>query len=336
MKIVSLIAQILSLILISSSLVGYTGKFSYIFELFSHFKQHFLLLGIVLLVFFIFKHDFKVLFALVLIITLLNIFELAPWYLNRPILHASTNQNSIKLITANIKFNNSNYSAFLEFIENENPDIIFMQELNEDWIAAISSLQKTHPHYKIYDPGLNFGVATFSKFPILNYKILNIGEFKTPSLITDIKIYKQHVKFINIHPMPPISPRLFKSRNQMFEEVAKIINTSTLPTALAGDSNTTMWSPHYKKLLKETNLRPANKGFGLQRTWPHGPANYTNFLPSEKGKGIDILPARLIYNHPIKLPIDHVLISPNFQIQNLKSGPNIDSDHLPVIAEILF
>jgi endonuclease/exonuclease/phosphatase (EEP) superfamily protein YafD len=60
--------------------------------------------------------------------------------------------------------------------------------------------------------------------------------------------------------------------------------------------------------MRISNLHDSRKGFGIQPTWP-----------SDK---------------PIfMVPIDHVLVSKEIRIQNRFTGPDIGSDHRPVIVD---
>ena len=81
------------------------------------------------------------------------------------------------------------------------------------------------------------------------------------------------------------------------------------PTILLGDLNTTPWSHHFRRLLKQTRLLDSLRGHGVQGSWP-------SFLPA-----------------PLRIPIDHVLHSPEVAITGRAIGPDANSDHLPVIVD---
>lgn len=78
---------------------------------------------------------------------------------------------------------------------------------------------------------------------------------------------------------------------------------------IAGDLNTTMWSPYYKRLARDSGLANARKGFGILATWP-------SFYPF------------------LRIPIDHYLVSPEVRVVDLRMGPKFGSDHRPLVADL--
>ena len=73
----------------------------------------------------------------------------------------------------------------------------------------------------------------------------------------------------------------------------------------------TRWTPRFKHLLRATGLRDTAAGFGWQPTWP-------TFLPR------------------LGITIDHCLASSALGVRALKTGPDIGSDHYPLIVELTF
>jgi endonuclease/exonuclease/phosphatase (EEP) superfamily protein YafD len=77
---------------------------------------------------------------------------------------------------------------------------------------------------------------------------------------------------------------------------------------LLGDLNTTSWSPHFRDLINTAGLKDSRAGFGIQPTWPAG-------------------------TPPLWIPLDHCLVSPEIKVHDRRVGPNVGSDHFPVIVE---
>jgi endonuclease/exonuclease/phosphatase (EEP) superfamily protein YafD len=78
---------------------------------------------------------------------------------------------------------------------------------------------------------------------------------------------------------------------------------------VAGDFNTSPWSPHFRELLAEAGLRNAAEGHGWIATWPS-------------------------WFWPARVPIDHVLVGGRLGAASLERGPHIGSDHYPVVADL--
>ena len=72
----------------------------------------------------------------------------------------------------------------------------------------------------------------------------------------------------------------------------------------------TPWSPYYKGMIRESGLKNARQGYGVKATW--------SGIPS---------PVAM-------LPLDHVLLSPEFAVRDFRVGPDIGSDHRPLVVEV--
>jgi endonuclease/exonuclease/phosphatase (EEP) superfamily protein YafD len=80
---------------------------------------------------------------------------------------------------------------------------------------------------------------------------------------------------------------------------------------LAADFNITPWSPVFADILEGSGLRDSSLGFGVAPTWLSRPLFFG-------------------------LPIDHILVSPDIKVKNRHVGPDVGSDHFPVIADLAF
>lgn len=137
--------------------------------------------------------------------------------------------------------------------------------------------------------------------------------FKTsniPYIEATFKMENKLVTVFAVHTIPPIGESRFKERNVMLDEIAnRIKQHDGQPVILIGDLNTTPWSYFFKKLLKDTNLRNSQKGFGIQPSWPTSP-------------------------YSLLIPLDHCLISKGFFVENRFVGKDIGSDHYPIILQL--
>ena len=81
------------------------------------------------------------------------------------------------------------------------------------------------------------------------------------------------------------------------------------PVIVAGDSNTSAWSPRFRNLVAATGLRDAEVGQGWIGTWP-------------------------AWFRPALVPIDHVLVKGPVAVVDLRREPFVGSDHYPLVADL--
>ena len=96
---------------------------------------------------------------------------------------------------------------------------------------------------------------------------------------------------------------------KQLEANANYVAKANNPLVLAGDFNTTMWSPFYKHSLGKVELHNTRAGFGILPTW-------TTFYPL------------------LSIPIDRCFVSKDIKVLQIRKGNNVGSDHLPLITDL--
>ncbi|WP_094674323.1 endonuclease/exonuclease/phosphatase family protein [Hydrocoleum sp. CS-953] len=296
------------------SLVSYLGQFHQIFELTSHFKLQYLIIACCTLFFWIITR--KKLWTFVSLgCILLNLLVIVPWYLPSSQIMAGDEVNKIRILQLNLFNRNKQYDRAIALVKKENPDIAIFQEVSEKWAEELKVLRQSYPYVfynqdnRIFGKGI-FGKSIYSKIPLENQNIKIISKsYKRTALVTQLKVPGKAIFLIVTHLAIPITKVSFQERNQEFAVLADYVSKLQSPVIVVGDFNTSLWSPYYQQFVQKTGLRNGRRGFGIQASWP-------TFLP-------------LFY-----MPIDHCLLSSEFQVLNSRIGENVGSDHLPIITDM--
>jgi endonuclease/exonuclease/phosphatase family metal-dependent hydrolase len=124
------------------------------------------------------------------------------------------------------------------------------------------------------------------------------------------------VAIYTAHPDTPRSPGRWRSRNLQLAWLGARLAAEDggRPRLLMGDLNTPPASPWFTALLREGGVADAAGG-GLRRPTRQ---------PSRHIPLLSLLGA----------PVDHVLVSPELGVARFAIGPQVGSDHLPVIADL--
>jgi endonuclease/exonuclease/phosphatase (EEP) superfamily protein YafD len=307
------IISVSAIILLAISTVSFLPIETLSIDLLSHFRfQYFIaaIIGILICIWKIRTQAWSRLATGALICSaILNGWALVP-YLPSGNVSTSTN-GSIKIAVANIYTKNQNHDAVLSFIRQEEPDLVLLIESNDRWVQAMAPLKNIYPYsYDIFRPQ-NFGMMVLSKNPIepIETKFFTHSQ-NIVSLLFDLKIDGKKYSIAGVHAAPPIGNKRFNQRNLHLQGVANWASNQNGSTLVLGDLNTTPFSYSYKQFLISSRLTDPRETRGYLPTW--GPIELFLF----------------------QIPIDHILLSNDLEVTSLTVGPDIGSDHRPLIAVI--
>lgn len=242
--------------------------------------------------------------------------------------------DKFKVLTYNVRqFNQYGWAEQVDipqkiskFVKDEDPDIISMQEYFKGEINIAKSFP--HKYIKLKDNTAEFGLAIFSKFPIVNTGSL---DFPTNSnnnaIFADVVKGKDTIRVINVHlqsfSLKPNMNKLekehskkvflgmgqtFVRQQEQMEIVLDLVKKSPYKLLVMGDFNNSAYSYIYRE-LKDEGLYDAYKeaGNGFGRTFDF------KFFP---------------------LRIDFILADENLEVLSFENYEVPYSDHFPISATL--
>ncbi len=287
--------------------VGFFGGLWWPLDLFSHFRaQYFLVLAMIAVILGIGRKRRP---ALILgAVSLINLGVILPLYFGGSPSDAPEDSSSLRAMLLNVNAQLGDPLRVLRAVEETDPDFLILEEINSEWMQALAPLESSHPYRIVRTRGDNFGIGLFSKTPLARAEIVYVGDAYVPSVIAAVEIDGRTLNIFATHPPPPGSRQSTHWRDDQLASIPDFLRDLSPPILLIGDLNVTPWSYHYRKLLKGTGLRDSSRGMGLQPTWPAD-------IP-------------LLW-----IPIDHCLYSDGIEILGRRTGPDVGSDHFPLIVD---
>lgn len=217
----------------------------------------------------------------------------------------------LRVMLANVFTGNDQHALVVEAIRAERPDILCIQELDDHWIAGLEPVTREYPYAHMDSRPDNFGIGLWSKHPFTRVETRDLGDATVPAILATIDVAGSTIALLNIHTLPPIMGDYADTRNQQLDAIAGIVEELGRPFLLIGDLNITMWSPHYRRMMRDSGLLNAREGFSLAPTWP-------------------VAGPRI----PAFAPIDHILVCPGISVLDFRRGPYTGSDHFPIAATL--
>lgn len=288
-----------------ATVMGFLARWSWWCELASHFCVQYAwilsLSGIALLI----LHQVpEGLFAISM--ALLNLLAILPLHRRAPKRKAA---RTYRALMANVLSWNQSHEKVHRLLRDAQPDVVVLLEINERWLEALQPLTDAYTFTKhVILPG-GFGIVLLSRMPVEHAQIVRLRATGLPSLVVSLTLQDRRVTIIGTHPVAPTSSFRTKHRNQHLADLAEFVLVQDQPTIVMGDLNTTSWSPGFQHLIRRAQLRDSRVGFGVQPSWP-------SMTPS-----------------PLRIPIDHCLVSHHIIVHQRRVGPHIGSDHYPIIVD---
>lgn len=221
--------------------------------------------------------------------------------------------NKLSLMVANVWLKNQQYAAFLDIIEKHKPDIVIAMEVDNRWLKALESLEKNYD-YQVKRPFANtYGMALYSMFPLRETKVLYLNHEKVPSICTNVHMSSR--KVFNLHAVHPVPPKPSKHPDNVGEKeialisVGNMVANEKLPSVVAGDFNDVAWSKTARLFKLDGQLNDIRVGRGF----------YNSF---DATSGI------------MRWPLDHVYVTKEFKVVNVKRLEEFGSDHFPFFVEL--
>lgn len=200
------------------------------------------------------------------------------------------------------------HAPLAEYLESTGADVIVLQEIGRTQADALHARLPSYP-YAHTQPGLE-GAVVFSRWPVLDARTLRLGEGGTPASWVVIRWRDVTTTVLGVHLHWPLGGRSARLRNQELAQLVVHARSVAGPLLVAGDFNTTPWSSHFQDMIRNSGLRNCAAGRALLPSWP------AQFMP-------------------LGIAIDHCLASNHWRSLDVRTGPRLGSDHLPVIADLM-
>ena len=222
----------------------------------------------------------------------------------------------IRVVQYNMLYDNNRVDqAILWLLEGSDADIVLLQEVDDTWKHKMRMLEMGFPYVLGAIEGFPDGIAVYSKIP------LSSAAFRKGSLGSStyarIELNTPHLQipmvFYNMHAISPMRKSHWYVRNFNLLDVAHEAGKDTAQNRIIlGDFNTTRWSKWFKKARDISGLRDAQEGHGYDISW--SPLSQKLLVAG--------------------LHIDQMLVSNDIVVIERNFGPDLGSDHLPVVTTI--
>ena len=221
---------------------------------------------------------------------------------------------SIDFLAINVLQKNEDYDKVINEVFVWEPDVLIFTETNGKWRDELrEGLKGFGYNYRMEMPLDNtYGMLVYSKLELLNPQIKFLLEDSIPSMHARVILpSREMVQLHVIHPTPPMPPHDGSStdRDAQMMMVAKMAKNAELPVIVAGDFNDVAWSETTQLFQNVSRLLDPRIGRGFFNTF-----NADSWI--------------------MRWPLDHLFVSEEFRLVQIKVGSHVGSDHFPFYAKL--
>ena len=218
-------------------------------------------------------------------------------------------ERQVALLNANVLMTNKEYSRLIDLVERRNPDVVLLLETDLAWEKAIQPLMKRYP-YRLSEPVPNtYGMILLSRLP-MEGRIEHRLQSGVPSADVRLRLGGgQEVILHALHPEPPWPGDDSGERDAELVGVGREVRDEGRAAIVMGDLNDVAWSRTSRLFKKVAGMNDPRVGRGFYPTFN---ANYPL----------------------LRWPLDHLFVSPHFDLMAIDLLPEIGSDHLPIFFRL--
>lgn len=281
----------------------------WVFDLFSHFRVQYVLLGFIILPVLLWLKNYWVA-GIVAAAVIFHAFAIWPYLQGSTVVASESLPPSDTLMFANVYYVNSDLNKIADVVHKEKPELVVFAELNKmNYEKLKTMLQQEYPYSDFEEGEDAYDLSYFAKNKPTSVEVPEFSE-NDPSFVIKYTLSKKPINIIGMHPHSPLAPEATASRDKHINAALEYASQLPGATLVMGDFNLTQFSPKFPQLLKKYNFIDTQRQFGLQPSWH---ADRPTFF---------------------RIPIDQVLVNNKVTVYDRHLGGSTGSDHLPVIVKV--
>jgi endonuclease/exonuclease/phosphatase (EEP) superfamily protein YafD len=214
-------------------------------------------------------------------------------------------EEPLTVLSFNLWGSNDHFGEVISYIRQHDPEVVFLHEASRPWEVAMQSSGLDYEVTQSRSQELIYGTLVLTR---PGNEVTSFG-FTTGGARA-VEVIHDGVAFLGIHPLAPTTAERAALRDAQIAFAAGWAVEQTGPHAVVGDFNATPWSRPFRELMATADLRNSQKGFGIEASFPT-----TAFFA-------------------LRIPIDHLVHSPELVVADRVLGPPMGSDHNPLLVEL--
>lgn len=292
------------------SLAAFAGRWVWWLDVLANFRAQYVV-GLAIFGLIVMMSRWRKTGYVVLAVAALNLVVVLPLYIGSPA-EAAVGSESLRVMSFNLLSTNESYSDVIEYVETVDPDLVLLHEASRPWEVAIESAGMGYEIIRPRSDDLIFGTLVLVRAESVEAVSFGFGSSspRAVELRYTPEDWTTPVSVLGTHPLAPTDEARADLRDAQLGFAAQWAAGQTGAFFVVGDFNSTPWSWPFRRLMDSADLLNSQTGFGLQPSF----STQSNLL--------------------LRVPIDHLVHSPVLEVTDRQLGPDLGSDHFPLLVDL--
>lgn len=215
---------------------------------------------------------------------------------------------SLRLLIANVEVGNHRAGAVERLIERVQPDVVGIVELTPEMAGRLGRSLPGYRMRRLVPRNDAYGIGLYSRLPLDSARVARFpSDGGPPTVIARVRVAGKPVTVVVTHVHTPFAGSIHVRHLEALGRARSALGRNV---AICGDFNTVPWSGPFRRLASDarmTELYGDDAWSGY--SWP----TWTSVL---------------------RVPLDNCLVSHGLAVTDYRHGPDIGSDHFPLVVDL--
>jgi len=233
------------------------------------------------------------------------------WRVQVPASGAPAGERTLSLLVVNVLLSNRDADRLLAIIGAYDPDLVLALETDQWWCDRLERLQG-YPFRLAHPLENTYGLLLLSRLELVEPQLRFLLKPDVPSARSGLRLRSgEMITLYGLHPEPPSPTEADSSapRDAELVIVAREVADGCGPTIVAGDLNDVAWSHTSRLFRRISRLLDPRLGRGM----------FNSFHAEHR---------------LLRWPLDHVFVSDEFLLRDMRRLPAFGSDHFPILIRL--
>ncbi len=218
--------------------------------------------------------------------------------------------SQVVILSINVEEPNEEYDAVARQIAEIDPDILFLMETDQTWYDRLEEHISPYPRIVTELRDNFYGMIFATRLKVHQARITYLTPDNTPTLFAELETRTgEKFRFVGLHPRPPVPGNKTDDRDAQIIYSARFARKQDMPLIAVGDFNDAAWS--------DTSRRFKHVG---------------GYVDPRIGRGM--IASFDAKSRLLRAPIDQFYATPDIGVVQFRRGPEVGSDHFPLISRI--